>query len=57
MEIKGEIYNSIMPPQAQLTDKQIADVLTFIRGSFGNNSGEILPEQVKKLKNNYVKKN
>jgi mono/diheme cytochrome c family protein len=52
VEIKGEIYNSIMPPQAQLTDQQIADVLTFIRGSFGNNSGEILPEQVKKIRNN-----
>lgn len=52
MEIQGEIYNSIMPPQAHLSDKQIADVLTFIRGSFGNNSGEILPEQVQKVRNN-----
>ena len=52
MEIQGEIYNSIMPPQAHLTDQQIADVLTFVRGSFGNNSGEILPEQVKKLRDN-----
>ncbi len=51
MEIQGEIYNSIMPPQAQLTDQQIADVLTFIRGSFGNNSGEILPGQVQKIRN------
>lgn len=37
-----------MPPQAHLTDQQIADVLTFIRGSFGNTSGEILPGQVQK---------
>jgi mono/diheme cytochrome c family protein len=51
MEIQGEIYNGIMPPQAHLTDKQIADVLTFIRGSFGNNSGEILPGQVQKIRN------
>ena len=51
VEIQGEIYNGIMPPQAHLTDQQIADVLTFIRGSFGNNSGEILPEQVKKIRN------
>jgi len=47
MEIKGEVYNSIMPAQAHLTDQQIADVLTFVRGSFGNNSGPITPEQVK----------
>ncbi len=51
MEIQGEIYNSIMPPQAHLTDQQIADVLTFIRVSFGNNSGEILPGQVQKIRN------
>ena len=51
VEVNGEIYNSIMPPQANLTDNQIADVLTFIRGSFGNNSGEITLEQVQKVRN------
>lgn len=50
MEIEGEVYNSIMPAQANLTDQQIADVLTFVRGSFGNNSGEISPEEVQKLR-------
>jgi mono/diheme cytochrome c family protein len=51
MEIQGEIYNSIMPPQAHLTDQQIADVLTFVRGSFGNNSGPISLEKVQKIRN------
>lgn len=51
IEVQGEIYNSIMPPQANLSDKQIADVLTFIRSEFGNNSGAILPEQVQKVRN------
>lgn len=51
MEIKGEIYNSIMPPQSNLSDKQIADVLTFVRSNFGNNSGAISPEQVQKVRN------
>ena len=50
MEIEGEVYNSIMPAQANLTDQQIADVLTFVRASFGNNSGEISPEEVQKLR-------
>ena len=50
MEIKGEVYNSIMPPQAHLSDKEIADVLTFVRGGFGNNSGSITPEQVQKVR-------
>ncbi|MFW5823006.1 MAG: c-type cytochrome, partial [Tangfeifania sp.] len=38
IEVKGEEYNSIMPPHSHLTNKQIADVLTYIRGSFGNNA-------------------
>lgn len=51
VEIKGEIYNGIMPPQANLSDKQIADVLTYVRSNFGNNSGAITPEQVQKIRN------
>jgi mono/diheme cytochrome c family protein len=51
VEVKGNVYNNIMPPQAQLTDQQIADLLTFVRGSFGNNSGPVTPEQVKKVRN------
>ena len=50
MEIKGEVYNSIMPAQAHLSDQEIADVLTFVRGSFGNNSGPITPAEVKKVR-------
>jgi mono/diheme cytochrome c family protein len=50
IEIQGEIYNSIMPPQANLSDKQIADVLTYIRSNFGNNSSAISMEQVQKIR-------
>ncbi|MCG6187761.1 c-type cytochrome [Maribellus maritimus] len=50
VEVKGEIYNSIMPPQAHLSNQQIADVLSYVRSSFGNNSGPILPEDVQKLR-------
>lgn len=51
VEIKGEIYNGIMPPQANLSDKQIADVLTYVRSNFGNNSGAVTQEQVQKVRN------
>jgi mono/diheme cytochrome c family protein len=50
LEVKGEVYNSIMPPQANLTDQQIADVLTFVRSNFGNNSRAITPEEVQKVR-------
>ncbi len=34
--IDGEKFNGAMPAQAHLTDEQIADVLSFVRNSFGN---------------------
>ena len=46
IEVKGEKYNSIMPPHSHLTDKQIADVLTYIRSNFDNEASEITPQEV-----------
>jgi mono/diheme cytochrome c family protein len=51
IEIKGEVYNSLMPPHSHLSDKQIADVLTYIRKSFGNNASEVTKEEVQKVRN------
>ena len=50
LEVQGNVYDNVMPPQANLTDQQIADVLTFVRGSFGNSSGAITPDQVAKVR-------
>jgi mono/diheme cytochrome c family protein len=36
VEINGEYYNNAMPPHNFLNDQEIADVLTFVRNSFGN---------------------
>lgn len=46
--IDGVEYNGIMPPHNHLTDKQIADVLTYVRQNFGNRSGAITVDQVRK---------
>ncbi|WP_372948357.1 c-type cytochrome [Mariniphaga sp.] len=51
IEVNGETYNSIMPPHSHLNDKQIADVLTYIRQSFGNNASEVTVEEVQKVRN------
>lgn len=45
--IDGQTYSNNMPAQNYLTDQQIADVLTYIRGSFGNKSPAVLPADVK----------
>jgi mono/diheme cytochrome c family protein len=46
-EIDGEIYSNTMAPHNHLTDEQIADVLTYIRNSFGNKAVLITPGDVK----------
>ncbi len=48
--VKGVKYNSVMPPNAAMTDKQIADVLTYVRSNFGNKSGAVTEDQVKALR-------
>ena len=46
VEIQGEIYQNVMASHAFLSDQQIADVLTFVRQSFGNNASEITADEV-----------
>lgn len=47
IEVEGETYNNVMPPFAHLTDQQIADVLTYVRNSFGNKASAVTVSQVK----------
>lgn len=46
IEVKGENYNNVMPQFSYLDDQEIADLLTYLRQSFDNNSGEITVEAV-----------
>lgn len=50
IEVNGETYNGFMPSQAQLTDEEIADVLSYIRSSFGNNFEAVDVKLVKKIR-------
>lgn len=47
IEVQGQTYNNVMPSFAQLTDEQIADVLTYVRNSFGNKASAVSPALVK----------
>lgn len=40
----------LMPPQATLSDEQIANVLTYIRNSFGNTASAVEPAEVKAVR-------
>ncbi len=50
IEIDDEEYTNAMPPQSQLTDQQIADVLTFVRNNFGNKASAVTPVEVKAVR-------
>lgn len=43
--VNGEVYDSIMPAVA-LDDEGVANVLTYVFNSWGNNGTEVTPEQV-----------
>lgn len=50
VEIQGEIYQNVMASHAFLSDQQVADVLTFVRQSFGNDASDIKAEEVTKVR-------
>lgn len=51
VEINSEAYTNPMPSfGASLKDKEMADVLTYTRNSFGNKASEISAGQVKALR-------
>ncbi len=45
--VSGTTYNAVMPAQGgQLSDQEIADVLTYIRSSWGNTAGQVTTKEV-----------
>lgn len=47
--VNGQTYNSAMPPQ-DLTNDQVADVLTYVSNSWGNNFGSVSADDVKRVR-------
>ncbi|HVD97663.1 MAG TPA: cytochrome c [Cytophagaceae bacterium] len=50
LEIDDEVYHNPMPAHKHLTDREVADVLTYIRSSFGNKASAVTVEEVKKVR-------
>ena len=48
--VGGMTFNSMMPPVAGVSDQDIADVLTYVRQSFGNKGNPVTVEQVKAVR-------
>ena len=50
VEIDGERYANVMPAFDYLTDQQLADVLTYVRNSFGNKATAVSAAEVKAVR-------
>jgi nitrite reductase (NO-forming) len=50
MIVNGKKYNGTMTPLNYLSDDQIANVLTYVRNSFGNEGAPVTMEEVKKVR-------
>jgi len=43
--VNGVDYNSVMPPMAQLTDDEVANISTYVLNSWGNPGGRVSKEE------------
>jgi nitrite reductase (NO-forming) len=50
IKVNGHDYNGTMPAFANLTDHEIADVLTYVRANFGNSGAPVTDQAVAKLR-------
>jgi mono/diheme cytochrome c family protein len=50
VEIDDEEYSNPMAPHKELTDQQIADVLTYVRNTWTNKASAVTPAEVKAVR-------
>ena len=48
--VNGKNYDSVMPPMSQLTDDEVANILTFVNTSWGNDGRAVSAEEVAKIR-------
>ena len=50
IEVNGQSFSNVMASHDYLNDQQIADVLTYIRNSFGNKAAAVTAAEVKTVR-------
>ncbi len=53
IKVGGKDFNGVMPPPANLSDRDIGDVLTYVRQSFGNDSAPVSDAEVKAVRGRF----
>jgi nitrite reductase (NO-forming) len=48
--VNGKTFNSVMPPMSQLNDDGIANILTYVLNSWGNNGGHVTAAEVAQVR-------
>lgn len=48
--VNGKDYNSVMPPMSQLNDDGIANILTYVFNSWGNDLGKVTTAEVAEVR-------
>jgi nitrite reductase (NO-forming) len=50
VKVNGQDYNSVMPAMSQLTDDEVANILTYVQNSWENKGGRVSKEDVAKVR-------
>ncbi len=50
VKINGNSFNTVMPPMSQLNDDEIANILTYVLNSWGNQGGRVTAAEVTKVR-------
>lgn len=53
--VNGKKYNGVMIPMNNLSDHEIANVLTYVRNTWGNQDDAINPDEVKRIRSELPK--
>jgi nitrite reductase (NO-forming) len=48
--VNGKDYNSVMPPMSQLTNDEVANILTYVMNEWGNQAPAVTPGDVAKVR-------
>lgn len=48
--VNGKKYNGVMTPQSQLSDAEVANVLTYVRNTWGNSADAVTPQEVARIR-------
>jgi uncharacterized protein len=54
IEVSGQKFNNVMPPHTDLSDSEIADVLTYVRQTWSNDAAPVTGDFVKQIRRKYA---